>query len=186
MHKIPEKLTKYYSFLQSSLSADLLNHSIEIMQIMGELSETYSLNSDQAMLTGLLHDCGMKYSIFDMAALIKQGQIPEVEPEYFSTMYIHGPAGVYVCTSELNINDQELLTAIRCHTGLYPVTTTLTKCLCAADLLSSITAFDYKNVLRDEAYNGNIDKAMQLWRKWVLENYPAIGLNIHPSIKKPG
>jgi HD superfamily phosphohydrolase YqeK len=48
----------YYSFVQDILTPGRLEHSLDVLQIMGELAEGYDLDREMAQTTGLLHDAG--------------------------------------------------------------------------------------------------------------------------------
>ena len=49
-------LDRHRTYLEQNLTSSRLRHSLGVMQVMSDLAEIYMLDSQQAQLTGLLHD----------------------------------------------------------------------------------------------------------------------------------
>ncbi|MBE7704160.1 MAG: HD domain-containing protein [Cyanobacteria bacterium SIG28] len=107
--------TKYKNWLKQNLSEERYNHSIGTAECASELAEKFGLDKEKAYLCGLIHDCAkctpdkdLKNSICNCTDLC-EGEL--VNPKTY-----HAPAGAIVAKKEFEINDSEILSAIRWHT----------------------------------------------------------------------
>ena len=108
---------QYLPFLKRVLTPHRLEHSLGVMQVMGELADPFGLDKEKAQTIGILHDAAKDLPQSKIDELVREGNIKisnECEKDY--VLYLHGPVGSYFVSQELGINDELILDAIKTHT----------------------------------------------------------------------
>lgn len=102
--------------LKESLSEERYNHTLGTADCALKLAKKYGLDKKKAYLAGLLHDCAKCKSNDELLKIIKQElkNINEGELQNYKTL--HAPVGEYFARTMYNIDDSEILNAIRYHT----------------------------------------------------------------------
>ena len=102
--------------LKESLSEERYNHTLGTADCALKLAKKYGLDENKAYLAGLLHDCAKCKSNDELLKIIKQElkNIDEGELQNYKTL--HAPVGEYFARTMYNIDDSEILNAIRYHT----------------------------------------------------------------------
>ena len=107
---------RYLPFLQNILTPRRLDHSLGVMQVMGELAQVYNLDKEQSLSVGILHDAAKDLSPHQQKHLLEEGAIPirhDCENDYVH--YLHAPVGAYFVQKELGVSDELVLDAIATH-----------------------------------------------------------------------
>lgn len=149
----------YYEKLKEDIGVNRYNHSIRVRDTAVELAKIYDCDINKAMVAGLLHDCG-KY--FDKDYLLKQAfefGIMKDESLVNNRHIIHAPLGAVIAQVEYNVNDNEILDAIRYHTTGKENMTLLDKIIYLADYIEPKRNFTGVENIRKLAYE-NIHLAM--------------------------
>lgn len=102
--------------LKESLSEERYNHTLGTADCALKLAKKYGLDEKKAYLAGLLHDCAKCKSNDELLKIMKQElkNIDEGELQNYKTL--HAPVGEYFARTMYNIDDSEILNAIRYHT----------------------------------------------------------------------
>lgn len=102
--------------LKESLSEERYNHTLGTADCALKLAKKYGLDEKKAYLAGLLHDCAKCKSNDELLKIIKQElkNIDKGELQNYKTL--HAPVGEYFARTMYNIDDSEILNAIRYHT----------------------------------------------------------------------
>lgn len=102
--------------LKESLNEERYNHTLGTADCALKLAKKYGLDEKKAYLAGLLHDCAKCKSNDELLKIIKQElkNIDEGELQNYKTL--HAPVGEYFARTMYNIDDSEILNAIRYHT----------------------------------------------------------------------
>lgn len=109
--------SRYVPFLERVLTPSRLQHSLGVMQVMGEFSKVYRFDEEKALTTGLLHDAAKDFPREQIEEIVKDAHIEFSEPcERDYTLYLHGPVGAFYVQRELGVTDPEILDAIYRHT----------------------------------------------------------------------
>ncbi len=111
------ELATYLPFLQQVLTPMRLQHSLGVMQVMGELAGVYGFDQDTALAAGLLHEAGKDLDEARARALAEEAGIKvrcPADSDY--GRYLHGPVSAYFVAKELGVGDRLLLDAITTHT----------------------------------------------------------------------
>lgn len=188
--------TKYHlSFLQATLTPKRFEHSLGVMQVMGELAKVYEIDREKSLTTGLLHDAAKDLTPAQQAEVMSQANIEilyECELDY--SLYLHGPVGAHFVQRELGITDPAILSAIRMHT-YYGSGTAFNEpmcwCLRFADILEPTRDWGHVRWLRngiprlkETVYAGRMEEGALLQTGWLMKWFSEEGLPIHPNMKR--
>ncbi len=139
--------TEIKEWLKENLNEERYFHTLGTAQCAKELANKFNLNPEKAYLAGLLHDCAKCFSNEKLLNIIKENlDVQECEMLNYKTL--HAPVSAYIAQKEFNINDSEILSAIRWHTLGKLDMTTFEKVIFLADKIEPNT--------RDKEYSDKI------------------------------
>lgn len=151
-------------WLEENLSSKRYNHSLGCAQTAQKLAEIFNLDSNKAYLTGLIHDCAKNFEDEKLLNIIhcdiKTGFCSS---ELKNPKTFHAIVGAYLARKEFEIEDDEIIQAIRNHTIGAVDMTTFDKIIFLADKIEPNS--------RDEKYS------KKLW-KIIENNKGVIGLDL--------
>jgi len=98
--------------LHSRLNVERYIHSLGTMEMAVQLAKEYGCSVEKAQLAGLVHDCAKCMSNEE---LLKYSDSFE-ECEKLSAKTWHAPVGAVIAKLDYDIEDEEILSAIRWHT----------------------------------------------------------------------
>lgn len=107
--------TEILSWLKNNLNEKRYIHTLGTAECAKELAEKFNLDSEKAYLAGLLHDCAKCFSNEKLLDIIHQHLNVE-ECEMLNYKTLHAPVSAYIAEKEFQVNDNEILSAIRWHT----------------------------------------------------------------------
>ena len=107
--------TEIFSWLKNNLNEERYIHTLGTAECAKELANKFNLNSEKAYLAGLLHDCAKCFSNENLLDIIHQHLNVE-ECEMLNYKTLHAPVSAYIAEKEFEVNDKEILSAIRWHT----------------------------------------------------------------------
>jgi predicted HD superfamily hydrolase involved in NAD metabolism len=183
----------YVPFLERVLTPSRLQHSIGVMQVMGEFSKIYGLNEERALITGLLHDAAKDLAQEQIEEIVKDAHIVFHEPcENEYTLYLHGPVGAFYVQRELGVTDPEVLDAIYRHTWMGEIEAfepPLVWCLRFSDILEPNRKWDGNAIkiregipgLRETAFAGQLREAAFIHTGMIIEFFKSIDAPIHSN-----
>lgn len=129
----------YMVFLEQNLTPARLQHSLEVMTVMGNLAEAHGLDLVQALTVGLLHDAAKDMPASEMLKLAHEAHFDFHYPCEWTPMYLHGPVGAWLMHEKLGVDDPAVLEAVYRHTwveGSHWADSKLTWCMRFADFLA--------------------------------------------------
>ena len=103
-------------WLREHLSVERYEHSIGVAEMAQELALRYHLDSDKAYLAGLLHDCAKCETNEKLFEIIKSKMNDIIECKIRNYKTFHAPVSAYYAKIIFNVEDSEILSAIRWHT----------------------------------------------------------------------
>lgn len=107
--------TQIKKWLKENLNEERYIHTLGTADCAKELAAKYNLDSEKAYLAGLLHDCAKCFSNDKLLDIIhKNLNVEECEMLNYKTL--HAPVSAYIAEKEFNVQDKEILSAIRWHT----------------------------------------------------------------------
>lgn len=182
-------MDRYLSFLKHRLTPQRLQHSLNVMQVLDDLSKVYSLDRERARDVGILHDAAKELPLEQQMELVEEAKIRLYHPCDQDPLYLHGPVGAYLVSRELGITDRLILDTISVHTyygdgvGLSP----LCWCLRFADLVEPMRKWrDWPVIrkLRELAYSGRMEEGALLQTSWLVEWFEENGTPVHPNMRR--
>lgn len=151
----PEDTDKIRQRLKADLKPTRYAHTMRVMMKSIELADKYGADGKKAALAGLLHDC---------AKLTPEKQY-ELAAEYgldvsgMAQPIIHGPLGAERARRVFGIEDNDVLSAISCHTTCKSRMTVLDKIVYLADKIEQGRTYDGVESIRREA-DKDLDRGM--------------------------
>ena len=119
MITINEQIVTFRKQLKSKLDTMRYEHSVSVSYTCIALAMRYGYSLEKAELAGLLHDCAKRYT----------------ESELKAPAVIHAKYGAWMARNKFGIQDEEILSAIQCHTTGKPGMGMLDKILYIADYI---------------------------------------------------
>lgn len=187
--------TRYLAHLEQTLTPKRLQHSLGVMQVMGELAEVYGLDEEQALTAGLLHDIAKDLDPAQQSEWVKEANIEiRCDCDRNFHFYLHGPVGAFLAHKELRIDDPLVLDAIRFHTYYANgagFDTPLCWCLRFADILEphrdwSGVKWLSKNTdrLAEVVHSGRLAEGAFLQTGWLIKWFEEDDKPIHPNMRR--
>ena len=104
-------------WLEKNLSKERYLHSLGAAEAALKLAKDYNLDSDKAYLAGLVHDCAKNLDNKTLFDLIKNEiKTGYKDYELKNPKVYHAIAAPYIAKKEFEIEDSEILNAVRKHT----------------------------------------------------------------------
>ena len=137
-------LQKMKKTLRKYLDRDRFEHSEGVMYTAAALAMRYGEDLEKAQTAGILHDCAKCMPDNKKLKVCEKHHIEITEAEKASPFLLHAKVGAYIAKEKYEIEDQEILDAIACHTTGKPAMTLLEKIIYISD---------YIEPMRDKAAN---------------------------------
>ena len=152
-----------------------LNHILGVAKLAKELAIKCNIDSEKAYIAGLLHDYIKYEPISQMLEIIKDEEI--IEKFKDAPQIYHAYASSVVAKEEFNINDEEILNAIKYHVYGRLNMTLLEKILVVSDFAEDSREYARCKEVRKILDEGNFDLALYLSIKYTIETVIAKGDN---------
>ena len=173
-------IDKIIDKLQEMLKPKRLKHSINVANCAAKLSEIYGYDKDKAYLAGLIHDCAKYFTKDQIDTYIKKYDISLDPMEVDNIALSHSVIGSYVIQDVFNIQDMDIINAVRYHTTGRENMTILEKIIFIADMIEEGRDFPGVDYLRELSFSGQLNKALIVSYnntiKFVIENNQLIHL----------
>lgn len=134
------------SYLEATLRPGRFLHTLGVAYTAGNLALCHIGESEgkRARRAGLLHDCAKYLTDAEMITLCDQQGIHLSDIERENPALIHGKLGAYLARHRFGVEDEEICSAIFCHTTGKPGMTPLEKILYVADYIEPRRKIDGK------------------------------------------
>ena len=126
--KIQKKLYK-------KLDSHRYQHTLGVMYTCAALAMVHGVDLGKAQTAGRLHDCAKCIPNEKKLKLCKKHEIPVTPFEKENPFLIHAKLGAYLARKKYKVEDEEILSAIRCHTTGKEAMTALEQILFIADYI---------------------------------------------------
>lgn len=130
-----EQIITFRKQLKSRLDPMRYEHSLSVSFTCIALAMRYGYDIEKAELAGLMHDCAKRFTDNELIGRCEKRGIPLTEGELAAPAVIHAKYGAWMAKHKFGIQDEEILSAIRCHTTGKPGMTMLDKILYIADYI---------------------------------------------------
>ncbi|MCH5348473.1 MAG: bis(5'-nucleosyl)-tetraphosphatase (symmetrical) YqeK [Oscillospiraceae bacterium] len=146
--------------LDIRLSKKRYQHSLNVAEEAGKLAEHYNYpDTEKAYIAGLLHDICKEIPKEEQLAMVSASDMDVTDVELVTPPLFHAIAGARYSEQVLNIDDEDILNAIRYHTVGRADMSRLEEIIYIADLISEDRNYKDVNKMRKYAYQ-SIEKAM--------------------------
>lgn len=146
--------------LNTMLKPKRLEHSINVAKCAIKLSEIYGYDKEKAYLAGLVHDCA-KYFTKEQIDLYVEKYNIELDPlEVDNIALSHSIIGSFAIQDVFNIQDMDIINAVRYHTTGRENMSILEKIIFMADMIEEGRNFPGVDHLRELSFNKQLDKAL--------------------------
>jgi predicted HD superfamily hydrolase involved in NAD metabolism len=185
--------SRYIPFLERVLTPNRLQHSLGVMQVMGELAKIYALDEERSLTAGLIHDAAKDLSTEQIEKIIVEAQIGFHDVcEHDYVLYLHGPVGAFYVYKELGVTDPLILDAIYRHTWVGEIKAfepPLVWCLRFSDILEPNRKWDCaarkiqegEPRLRETVFAGQLEEAAFIQTDMMIKFFEDTGKPVHPN-----
>lgn len=147
------------NIIRSRLSANRFKHSLQVAGLAREMAGIFGADPEKSYLTGLLHDYAKGISGTELLRIASENNLIEDEADKQVPDLLHAPVGAFLLRKELEIDDEEILKAVSCHTLGAMQMTILDKIIFLADAIEP--GRDYPGVDRLRCLSmRNLDEGM--------------------------
>lgn len=145
--------------LKKALSQKRFKHSVGVMETAVKLASLYGVDEKKARLAGLLHDCAREMKAEEILKICDEKNIEIDNICAMQPKLLHGPVGTVVAREEYGIEDEEILSAIYCHTTGRKDMSALDKIIFLADYIEPGRDFSGVEKVREAVFE-DLDKGM--------------------------
>lgn len=145
--------------LKTMLTPHRYAHSLGVQATAVDLAHRYGVDTHKAAIAALVHDCAKDLDAKSMLDLIKKYGLVLDEIYLKQTELVHAPLGAEMARDLFDIQDKEILDAIRYHTTGRTGMSPLEKIIYLADYIEPGRNFDGVEEIRQEARH-DLDKAV--------------------------
>ncbi|MDL2219542.1 bis(5'-nucleosyl)-tetraphosphatase (symmetrical) YqeK, partial [Ruminococcaceae bacterium OttesenSCG-928-O06] len=153
---------------KQTLSDKRYRHTQGVVAQAKALAQRWGADAEKAQLAAWLHDIAKERSRAELLQLVEQGGIMSGSLQARPLPVWHGPCGAEVAR-QLGVQDEEVLSAIACHTTGKAGMSRLDKVVLLADAISEDRCWPGVEALRRLAYE-DLDEAVVLALESTLQN----------------
>ena len=129
------KVLEIRKSLKKKLDPFRFEHTMGVAYTCQALAMRYEYDLHKAELAGLLHDCAKRFDNETMLSKCQKREIPMSDGELRDPSLLHAKLGAWYAREKYGVEDDEILTAIECHTTGKKEMTLLDKILYVADYI---------------------------------------------------
>lgn len=161
---------EYKRLLREKLDDYRLLHSLNVAESAAFLADMYGEDRDRAYFAGLLHDIMKNENDEEMLKCIAKGGIILSRTEKENPKLWHAIAGECYLRTELQIEDKEILSAVRYHTTGKAGMSTFDKIIYVADYISAERNYPDVETMRFLAIGKTLDEACMYSLQYTLKS----------------
>lgn len=143
---------KMLHYLQLNLSEGRMKHSLGVSETAVALATKYGENIDSARIAGLIHDCAKNMTHEQLIKMASEHEIHIDEIYINNPSILHGLVGSLIAREVMEIQDEDILMAIRYHTTGRKNMSILEKIIYIADYIEPLRKFEGVEQLRTLSY----------------------------------
>lgn len=121
--------------LKEHLKPGRYRHTVGVAYTAASMAMAFEENLSKAYRAGLLHDCAKGYALEEQSRLCEQYNIMDEQIFHDSPQLMHSALAPYIAKEFYEESDEEILSAIQCHTTGKPAMTNLEKIIFIADYI---------------------------------------------------
>lgn len=126
-------LPPYRRQVKGMMSPARFAHTLGVWQLAVDLAYRYQVGMQKAAVAALLHDCAKAMKLSQLQAIAKQYDLTRDPELLHSNALLHGRVGAKLAQIKFQVQDEDVLNAIRYHTTGRSHMSPLELCLYVAD-----------------------------------------------------
>lgn len=155
-------------------------HTFSVVQAAINLAKKYEADIAKVKLAGLLHDYARNFDNKKLLEIVKNNNIEIDKWEKEIPELLHSPVGAFLAKKEFNVQDREVLNAIRYHTIGRPEMSLVEKIIFIADIIEPNRDFPGVDLIRKKA-EVDINKTVILVCEFTIKYNIERQRIIHPN-----
>lgn len=163
-------IEKYKNIIKKMMSEKRYLHSVSVSSVAAELAKRYNYDEEKAAIAGILHDITKEMPDEFHLELFERHNVKLDEIEKISKKLWHSISGSLYIKENLNINDEEILNAVKYHTIARKNMTLIDKIIFLSDFLAEDRQYENSKIMRKLAFE-NLDKAVIYGLKLQTEGF---------------
>lgn len=173
-------LDEYRNLIKSKMSEHRFVHSVNVSKEARKLAKIYGADAEKAAIAGILHDITKEMPVEEQLKIITDSGIILDNVQKNAPKLWHGISGIIYIKENLDINDADILNAIRYHTTGRAGMSLLEKIIFVADFTSQERTYKGVSTMRKKSRK-TLDEAMLYGFKFTFSDLSKRELAIHPD-----
>lgn len=155
------------------LSAKRYQHTLNVRRMAVKLAKRWGAEPEKAALAALLHDTAKELPREEMLQILNDNAIMAENAQNRPSPVWHGICAAILAQTQWGVEDEEVLSAIRCHTTGKPGMSLLDEIVFLADMTSAERDYpevDYLRKLEKKDIHQAIREALEMNLHWLEES----------------
>lgn len=155
------------------LSAKRYQHTLNVRRMAVKLAKRWGADPEKAALAALLHDTAKELPREEMLQILNDNAIIAENAQNRPSPVWHGICAAILAQTQWGVEDEEVLSAIRCHTTGKPGMSLLDEIVFLADMTSAERDYpevDYLRKLEKKDIHQAIREALEMNLHWLEES----------------
>ena len=155
------------------LSAKRYQHTLNVRRMAVKLAKRWGADPEKAALAALLHDTAKELPREEMLQILNDNAIMAENAQNRPSPVWHGICAAILAQTQWGVEDEEVLSAIRCHTTGKPSMSLLDEIVFLADMTSAERDYpevDYLRKLEKKDIHQAIREALEMNLHWLEES----------------
>ena len=155
------------------LSAKRYQHTLNVRRMAVKLAKRWGADPEKAALAALLHDTAKELPREEMLQILKDNAIMAENAQNRPSPVWHGICAAILAQTQWGVEDEEVLSAIRCHTTGKPGMSLLDEIVFLADMTSAERDYPevgYLRKLEKEDIHRAMREALEMNLHWLEES----------------
>lgn len=155
------------------LSAKRYQHTLNVRRMAVKLAKRWGADPEKAALAALLHDTAKELPREEMLQILNDNAIMAENAQNRPSPVWHGICAAILAQTQWGVEDEEVLSAIRCHTTGRPGMSLLDEIVFLADMTSAERDYpevDYLRKLEKKDIHQAMREALEMNLHWLEES----------------
>lgn len=155
------------------LSAKRYQHTLNVRRMAVKLAKRWGADPEKAALAALLHDTAKELPREEMLQILNDNAIMAENAQNRPLPVWHGICAAVLAQTQWGVEDEEVLSAIRCHTTGKPGMSLLDEIVFLADMTSAERDYpevDYLRKLEKKDIHQAMREALEMNLHWLEES----------------
>ena len=155
------------------LSAKRYQHTLNVRRMAVKLAKRWGADPEKAALAALLHDTAKELPREEMLQILNDNAIMAENAQNRPSPVWHGICAAILAQTQWGVEDEEVLSAIRCHTTGKPGMSLLAEIVFLADMTSAERDYpevDYLRKLEKKDIHQAMREALEMNLHWLEES----------------